>query len=136
MAIGATPSIPDQRELERLNTEYIDAFMNSDVAWYRDHLADDFVCIDSDGAVLDKSHFLRQAAQRPDVTDYQLQDVHVRTYGEIALIRATGRFVRTDGTRGLSRYVDVYARHDGEWKTISAQITRTSAPPKGSAPPS
>ena len=31
----------DKTTLERLNQEYIDAFMNADVDWYREHLADD-----------------------------------------------------------------------------------------------
>ena len=47
----------DRTTLERLNQEYVDTFMNADVEWYRDHLADDFVCIESDGSVLDKSEF-------------------------------------------------------------------------------
>jgi ketosteroid isomerase-like protein len=117
---------PDRIELERLNREYIHAFMTADAAWYREHLAEDFVCIDSDGAVLDKPRFLAQVAKGPDVAAYDLEEVHIRISGDIALIRATGRFSRADESIGLSRYVDVYARDDGTWKTISAQITRTS----------
>src|SRR5690349_6875618 len=47
----------DQSILEQLNREYVSAFMNSDVNWYDQHLADDFVCIESDGSVLNKTQF-------------------------------------------------------------------------------
>ena len=48
----------DRVTLERLNQEYVDAFMSANVEWYREHLAEDFVCIESDGSVLDKAEFL------------------------------------------------------------------------------
>ena len=64
--------------LERLNQAYVDAFMNADVEWYREHLADDFVVIESDGSVLNKTRFLINTAKGPDVVDYRLQDVIVR----------------------------------------------------------
>jgi hypothetical protein len=45
--------------LTRLNQAYVDAFMKADASWYRDHLADDFVCVESDGSVLGRDEFLR-----------------------------------------------------------------------------
>ena len=116
--------------LTRLNQEYVDAFMNANANWYRDHLADDFVCIESDGAVLGKAEFLRDAARGPDVATYELQDVRVRIFGDIALVHATGQFTRPDGSSGRSRYTDVWALQDGRWRTIAAQITRTQGPRK------
>lgn len=127
------PVMPDTREadpaavktLTRLNQEYIDAFMKAGVSWYRDNLADDFVCIESDGSVLGREEFLRNAARGPDVATYTLKDVRIRLYGSVALVHATGLFARRDGTTGTSRYTDVYALTDGRWRVISAQITRS-----------
>ena len=114
--------------LTRLNREYVDAFMKADASWYRDNLADDFVCIESDGTVVERDEFLRAAARGPDVASYELVDVGVRLFGDVALVRATGRFARRDGTGGASRYTDVYVLRDGRWKAVSAQITRSRAP--------
>jgi ketosteroid isomerase-like protein len=111
--------------LQRLNQEYVDAFMQADVGWYRDNLAEDFVCIESDGTLLGKEEFLRGAARGPDVATYTLEDVRIRMYGDVALVHATGSFTRRDGSRGTSRYTDVYALRNGRWRAISAQITRT-----------
>src|SRR4030095_15020606 len=105
---------------------YVDAFMNADVDWYRQHLAEDFVCIESDGSVLDKVQCLKNTVKGPDVADYKLHEVDVRVYGDAALVRATGVWTRRDGSMGMSRYIDVYVRESTEWKTVSAQITRTS----------
>ena len=116
----------DRTTLERLNQEYVDAFMNADVEWYREHLAEDFVVIESDGSVLNKDQFLLNTAKGPDVTDYILHDVDVRIYGDAALVRATGVWTRGDGSMGMSRYIDVYTKQSDGWKAISAQITRTS----------
>ena len=115
----------DRTTLERLNQEYVDAFMNADVDWYREHLAEDFVCIESDGSVLNKQEFLANTVKGPDVADYKLEQVDVRIYGDAALVRATGLWTREDGSRGMSRYLDVYIKQSEGWKTVSAQITRT-----------
>lgn len=116
----------DIATLERLNQDYVDAFMNSDVEWYREHLADDFVVIESDGSVLNKTQFLTNTAKGPDVADYKLQKVDVRIYDNAALVQATGLWTGKDGTPGISRYIDVYIKTGEGWRTVSAQITRTS----------
>lgn len=118
------PNAADTVTLEQLNRAYIHALMNSDVNWYREHLADDFVCIESDGSVLGKAEFLQNISRGPDVADYKLEQVNVRIYGDVALIQATGSFTRRDGGTGISRYTDVYVREDNGWKAVSAQITR------------
>ena len=112
----------------RLNEEYVQALLEADVDWYREHLAEDFVCVESDGSRLDRGEFLRDAARGPDVAAYTLQDVRVRIFGPVALVHATGEFTRRDGSTGTSRYTDVYALQDGRWKAVAAQLTRVTPP--------
>ena len=126
MATEMEPDKSAKTTLERLNQEYVDALMNGDVEWYREHLAEDFVCIESDGSVLNKDQFLDNTAKGPEVADYILHDVDIRVYGEAALVRATGVWTREDGSMGMSRYIDVYVKQREGWKTVSAQITRSS----------
>jgi len=114
----------DRTTLERLNQEYVEAFMNADVDWYREHLADDFVCIESDGSVLNKQEFLANTVKGPDIADYKLEHVNVRVYGNAALVQATGLWTREDGSMRMSRYIDVYVKQREQWRTVSAQISR------------
>lgn len=113
-----------EEEILELNEQYVRAALEGDVEWYRARLADEFVCIDSDGSLLDKRAFLRMTAGEPELASYRLAEVDVRLYGDVALVRAKGEWIARSGKPGVSRYVDVYV-HDGrEWKAVSAQITR------------
>jgi ketosteroid isomerase-like protein len=113
-----------EEQLKRLNEEYVQASLAGDVEWYQEHLAEEFVCIDSDGSVLDKAAFLRLTAQGSDLAEYRLDEVDIRFYGDVALVRASGSWTSKNGVPGVSRYIDVYVRSGEEWKTVSAQITR------------
>jgi len=123
--LGAhAPQTSDEATLKQLNQQYVDAFLKSDVQWYRQHVTEDFICIEPDGTLHDKASFLRDVATGPGaVVDYRLVEFRVRIIGDTAFIHAQGKATRKDGTIGLSRYTDVYIRVHGEWKTASAQIT-------------
>jgi ketosteroid isomerase-like protein len=54
---------------------------------------------------------------------YDLSEVSIRVHGDAALVSALGTGERKDGTRGRTRYIDVWVRKDGEWKAVSAQLT-------------
>lgn len=132
MAAELKRDASDHAILMQLNQEYVDAFMNADVEWYQEHLTDDFEVIESDGSTLNKSEFLSSTAKGPDVIEYKLQDVKLRIFGDVALVRATGLWTGRNGSQGLSRYTDVYLRTGAGWKATSAQITRAAAPePRG-----
>jgi ketosteroid isomerase-like protein len=114
-----------EQHLQRMNEKYVAASLAGDVDWYRMHLADEFVCIESDASMLDKKAFLRLTARGcSDLEEYKLVDVDVKFYGDVALVRALGSWTKKTGMRGISRYIDVYVRSDDEWKVVSAQITR------------
>lgn len=127
----ATIEAPVSREaiLRLLNEQYVKASLAGDVEWYRAHLAEEFVCIESDGTVLDKEAFLRMTAGGSDLAEYRLDQVDIRFYGDVAVVRALGSWTAKNGTPGLSRYVDVYALIGDEWKAVSAQITRPAPTP-------
>jgi ketosteroid isomerase-like protein len=116
--------VTPEQQLRRLNEQYVKASLAGDVEWYRAHLADDFVCIESDGSVLDKAAFLRMTAQGSDLAEYRLDEVSIRIYGDVGLIRANGSWKTKTGVLGVSRYTDIYVRTGNEWKAVSAQITR------------
>jgi ketosteroid isomerase-like protein len=117
-------TLTDDARLRTLNEQYIGASLAGDVEWYNTHLTPDFVCIDSDGSVLDKTAFLAKTAKGSELAEYKLHDVNVRIYGDVGLIRATGLWKAKSGAPGVSRYIDIYVRDGSDWKAVSAQITR------------
>ena len=98
--------------LEQLNKAYIEAYMSADVAWYEKHLAAEFVCIESDGSMLNKAQFLNKAAEFPDVADYKLQreradlrnrgpgaGLHIHSKGSIFRCESLHRYLRANSKR-------------------------------------
>lgn len=113
-----------EQDIRALNERYIQSILTGDVAWFADHLADDFVCIESDATLLDKAAFLARTSDEPTTATYHLDDVDISIHGDVALVRAKGSWVTKNGKSGFSRYVDVYAYAGNQWKVVSAQVTR------------
>jgi ketosteroid isomerase-like protein len=125
-APGPAPDELDAvRALHELNAEYIRAFVESDGAWYAEHLADDFVCTRADGRRIGKEEFLRLAAEGPGVTEVSYDEVDVRPLGEVALVHGVTHYLR-DGSPASTRYTDVWRFRHGSWQAVAAQLTPVS----------
>ena len=111
--------------LHELNAHYIRAFVESDTAWYDEHLSDDFVCTLADGRRIDKAEFLRQNAEGPGVTDVRYDDVDVRPFGDAALVHGVTHYTR-DGEPMSTRYTDIWHSREGRWRAVAAQLTRVA----------
>jgi ketosteroid isomerase-like protein len=120
----AAASGSDLDTLVRLNSEYIQAVQTSDVARFREILADDFCCSLPDGSLIDREQFLERAARPLDIQDLEVHDVNVRLLGDVALVHARTTFTTADRRPGSGRYTDVWANRDGRWQAVAAHFTR------------
>lgn len=114
----------DIETLTRLNDGYIDAVRNSDVGWFREILAADFLCSTSDGSILGRAEFLVNSAKPYLIRELQTHDVNIRHLGDFAIVHARTTFRMPDGTPGSGRYTDVWARREGRWVAVAAHFTR------------
>ncbi len=114
----------DLDALLRLNTDYIESVKTSDVKRFREILADDFLCSLPDGSLIDRERFLDHTAKPPTISDPQVHDVNVRLLGDVAIVHGRTTFRQANGTSGLGRYTDVWARRNGQWVAVSAHVTR------------
>ena len=87
-------------------------------------LADDFLCTNPDGSLVDRAGFLEQKALPVKISNLEAHDVNVRVMGDFAIIHARTSYTRPDGERGAGRYTDVWARRQGRWLAVSAHVTR------------
>jgi ketosteroid isomerase-like protein len=115
---------PDHDTLLALNRDYISSVQNSDVRRFNEILADDFYCSNPDGSLVDRAAFLAQTARPVAIKDLTAEDVHIRLMGDFTIIHARTAYTKPDGTHGAGRYTDVWARRDGEWRAVSAHVTR------------
>lgn len=114
----------DLDDLLALNRDYIRSVQTSDVARFRQILADDFLCSQPDGSLLDREAFLKQTALPVKISDLAASDVKVRLLGDVAIIHARTTYALPDGRAGAGRYTDVWARRNGKWLAVSAHVTR------------
>jgi len=107
-----------------LNRDYIRSVQASDVRRFEEILADDFVCSNPDGSLVDREGFLKQTALPVKISGLQAHDVKVRIMGDFAIIHARTTYTMPDGRPGSGRYTDVWARRNGDWLAVSAHVTR------------
>jgi len=119
-----TPATSDLNMLLQLNADYIRSVQNSDVARFDQILADDFVCTNPDGSLVDRANFLMQTARPVAITGLAAHDVNVRLLGDCPIIHARTSYRMPDGRSGAGRYTDVWARRNGQWLAVAAHVTR------------
>ena len=119
-----TTARSDLDVLTALNREYIHSVQHGDVRWFDEILAEDFLCSNPDGPLVDENQFLGQTARPVTITGLEAQDVKVRILGDVAIIHARTSYTTADGEQRCGRYTDVWARRNGKWLAVSAHVTR------------
>ena len=119
----------DRTVLEQLNRDYIASVQNSDVHRFEQILATEFYCSNPDGTLVDRAAFLEQTARPVTISGLEAQDVLIRLFGpagaeDMAIIHARTVYRTADGVAKSGRYTDVWARQGGEWRAVSAHVTR------------
>jgi ketosteroid isomerase-like protein len=114
----------DLDALTTLNRDYIHSVQHGDVQRFDEILADDFLCSNPDGSLIDKKQFLAQTARPVTISGLTAEDVKVRIIGDVAIIHARTSYTTADGERRNGRYTDVWALRDGRWLAVSAHVTR------------
>src|SRR5579872_6766698 len=106
-------AVSDHEMLRMLNDEYIRSVQHGDVERFRQILAEDFVCSNPDGSLIDKSGFLAQTARPVTISGLATEDVRIRLLGDVAIIHARTSYITADGQKRSGRYTDVWACRDG-----------------------
>ena len=114
----------DHDTLIALNRDYIRSVQTSDVRRFDEILADDFLCSNPDGTLVDRKAFLVQTAVPVRIANLEAHDVNVRLMGDFAIIHARTTYTLPDGRAGSGRYTDCWARRGGTWLAVSAHVTR------------
>jgi ketosteroid isomerase-like protein len=120
------------QEVEKLNRQWMEAYVQRDVAFLERHLADDYVSTFPDGTVLDKKGEIA-ALKSGDValTEMTPREMNVRTYGDAAVITGQSTIkarVKGQEVSGEYRFTDVWARLGNRWQAVASQVTRIAQP--------
>jgi ketosteroid isomerase-like protein len=119
-----TANESDLETLHQLNRNYVRSVEESDVRWFDENLAGDFLNSNPDGTLVDRAGFLAQIARKSPVTNIRENDVRIVLRGDFAFIHALTTYVKGDGSSGAGRYTDIWWKRDGRWLCVSAHVTR------------
>jgi ketosteroid isomerase-like protein len=116
--------LADLDTLRRLNGNFLLSVETSDVGYFEEALAEDFLNSNPDGSLVDRADFLAQIARPAMIARLEAHDVRIRLLGDVAIIHGRTTYRKSDGRAGAGRYTDVWARRQGRWLCVSAHVTR------------
>lgn len=109
--------------LQQLNRDYVRAVERRDVGWFEENLGTDFLNVNADGTLVDRAGFVAQIARPLAISDLEPREVQVRIMGDFAIVNARTAYTTANGQPGSRRYTDAWARRQGRWLCVSAQLT-------------
>jgi ketosteroid isomerase-like protein len=116
------------REVENLESQWLKALIQNDIATVNRLLADDYLGIDPNGTLETKADALaQQRSGTMKITSIEPDNVKVRVYGDTAVVTSRVDVVGHDGDRDISgryHYTRVYNHRSGEWKIVSFEASR------------
>lgn len=114
----------DLDTLRQLNRNYVRSAETSDVRWFDENLAEDFLASNPDGWLVDRTEFLGRMARPYPGSNLEAVDVRIRIIGEVALIHAGFNYEKPDGRAGTGRYTDIWVHRQERWLCVSAHFNR------------
>ena len=112
-----------EQELIKLENEWADAWIKSDVAFFDRIMADDYTWTSPWGEVLTKAHNLALVKSGEDViTSWVLAEMKVRVYGDAAVV--TGRDTIKETYKGedissQNRWTHTWVKRSGRWQCVA-----------------
>jgi ketosteroid isomerase-like protein len=119
-----------QEELLTFEEGFSQAVAANDAPAIGRFVTDDWVIVDADGSVIDRSRFI-SVIESGALTHESMEstDVEVRVHGDTAVVTgittSKGQFMG-EGFTTRERATDVLARLNGRWLCVFSQLTRVA----------
>jgi ketosteroid isomerase-like protein len=113
-----------EQELIKLENEWADAWVKSDVSFFDRIMADDYTWTSPWGEVWTKAQDLALAKSGQDVIkSWVLADIKVRVYGEAAVVTGRNTVKETykgEDVSGQNRWTHTWVKRAGRWQCVAA----------------
>jgi ketosteroid isomerase-like protein len=117
-----------EEELLTVEKEFAEAIVSNDLESIGRLVAGDWIIIDPNGEVVDRTRFLeviKSGALRHDMMESE--DLRVRVYGDSAVVtavtRTKGKFMGQEFST-QERATDVFVKRGGRWQCVVTHLTR------------
>jgi len=124
-AARAEPADPVTREIARLEEEYSQSFVSGDTRIAQRLVTDDFVGLEPNGKISDKTAILADVTSEPRPTSLKIAALTVRRLGDTAIALGTEEDTYP-GTTTIARrrWLDTWRKTPAGWRlAASAEIT-------------
>ena len=117
-----------EQELLTLEKAFAEAIVKNDLEGIGRLVTDDWIIIDPNGEIVDRSRFFEVVKSGGLAHDMMAsEDFRVRVYGDTAVVtgvtRTRGKFMGQEfSTR--ERATDVFVKRDGRWQCVLTHLTR------------
>lgn len=129
VALYENPDDKDVKVIQRLNEEWLQAYVTKDSKVLDRIFAHDFVLINHKGQKTTKQQNLDNL-KRQEVSSVHIDSVEVKlATREVRILTAYTTFTfLSDGkpSTGKNCYQDVYVKRKGQWQAVSAHVTLLS----------
>jgi ketosteroid isomerase-like protein len=117
----------EEQTLIKIQHEWAEARVKGDSSCTRRLEAEDCTVVWPDGRIVNKRQDLQTMTGDIVFTEFKIDDVRVRLYGDTGIVVGEGTIKAHKGKQDLlgGKFVwtDTFVKQDGAWKVIASQIT-------------
>jgi len=117
----------DEQTLIRIQREWAEARVKGDSSYARRVEANDCTIVWPDGSIVDKQQDLQTMTGDIVFTEFKIDDLRVRLYGDTGIVVGQGTIRADKGKQDLLAgkfvWTDTFVKQGGQWKVVASQIT-------------
>jgi ketosteroid isomerase-like protein len=117
----------DEQALVKIQHDWAEARMKGDSSYTRRLEADNCTVVWPDGSIANKRQDLKTMTGDIVFTEFKIDDLQVRLYGETGIVVGQGTIKAHEGKQNLlgGKFVwtDTFIKQGGAWKVVASQVT-------------
>jgi ketosteroid isomerase-like protein len=117
----------DEQALIRIQYEWAEARAKGDSSYTRQLETEDCTIVWPDGKIVNKRADLQTMTGDIVFSEFKINDLHVRVYGETGIVVGQGTIRAQKGKQNLldGKFVwtDMFVKQSGQWKVVASQVT-------------
>lgn len=117
----------DEQALIKVQHDWPKARIKGDSSYTRRLEAENCTVVWPDGSIVNKREDLKSMTGDIGFTEFRIDDLQVRLYGETGIVVGQGTIKAHEGKQNLlgGKFVwtDTFVKQDGAWKVVASQVT-------------
>ncbi len=117
----------DEQALIKIQHDWAKARIKGDSSYTRRLEAENCTVVWPDGRIVSKREDLKSMTGDIGFTEFQIDDLQVRLYGDTGIVVGQGTIKAHEGKQNLLGgkfvWMDTFIKQDGTWKVVASQVT-------------